>query len=219
MSDVTNGVFSDYCYDMMWDLFKTPEDEVGSEFPGNKSGRSITNCIIYVSNVLIYAHAKIGRGDIGLSIEKLGKKEQDGTKLAKYLIGQIGWKAHYWNPDVKNPRDGKDEHSFSYKEALRLKSYYKLPLSGVIVDYNLQNKANENTAILNKLSQVKFAFGIARGGYHTFLVSKGEVFEVHWDQEGSRLYGKKAFKDYEWLSGVLVVPPDSTFTSDAIKAR
>ena len=79
--------------------------------------------------------------------------------------------------------------------------------------------STENTAILEKASKVKFAFGIARGGYHTFLFAYGEVFEVHWDQEGMKLYGKKAFKDYEWLSGALIIPPDSSLTSDEVKAR
>lgn len=248
MSDVTNGIFSDYCYDKMWDLFKTPEDEVGSEFPGNKAGRSITNCIIYVTNVLMYGHEKIGRSDRNARINQIGKVEQDGTKLAKFLVDEIGWKAHYWNPDVEHPRDKKDEHPFSYKKALKTKSYYELPLSGLIVDYNKQDKtpkrvwissginipitptigvplpmpvevSADNTAILEKLSKVKFAFGIARGGYHTFLFSYGEVFEVHWMAEGARLYGKVAFEKYEWLSGALIIPPDSTFTSDEIKAR
>lgn len=247
MPDVTNGIFSDYCYSQMWELFKTPEDEVGSEFSGDKRGRSITNCIIYVSNVLIYGHEKIGRADRKADIEQIGKKEQDGIKLAKFLVGQIGWKAHYWNPDVEHPRDGGDEHPFSYKKALRTQTYYGIPLSGLIVDYNKQNKDSktvwvpspvivpvlpitvpipmpvtvpaDNLRILERVSQVKFAFGIARGGYHTFLFSYGEVFEVHWNQEGAKLYGRTPFKDYEWLSGALIVPPDSSFTSDEIKAR
>lgn len=78
--------------------------------------------------------------------------------------------------------------------------------------------SDENLNILERVSKVKFAFGIARGGFHTFLFSYGEVFEVHWDQIGTGLYGKKAFKDYEWLSGALIVPPDSNFTSNEIKA-
>lgn len=93
MPDVTNGIFSDHCYNRMWELFKTPEDEVGSKFNGDKQGRSITNCIIYVSNVLMYGHEKISRPDRVEEIRKIGKVEQDGTKLAKYLVGEIGWKA------------------------------------------------------------------------------------------------------------------------------
>lgn len=245
MPDITNGVFSDHCYNKMWELFRTPEDEVGSEYRGNKTGKSITNCIIYVTNVLIYAHEKISRSDRIDRLKQIGKVEQNGIKLAKYLVSEIGWKAHYWNPDVTVNRDGTSEHSASYKNmAVAKQSYYDIPLSGVIINYNKVNKStkrvwvpsgvtipttnipipvpinvsDENSEILERVSKVKFAFGIARGGFHTFLFSYGEVFEVHWDQIGTGLYGKTAFKDYEWLSGALIVPPDSNFTSNEIKA-
>jgi hypothetical protein len=118
MSDVTNGIFSNHCYDEMWQLYKTPEDEVGSKVDKRLwAGRSPTNCIIYVSNVLMYAHEKIGRADRNYYINQYGKKEQDGIKLAKYLVNEIGWKAHYWNPDVSDKsRDGSSEHSSSYRD-------------------------------------------------------------------------------------------------------
>lgn len=224
MADVTNGIFSDHCYNQMWELFKTPEDEVGSEFSGDKRGRAITNCIIYVSNVLIYGHTKIGRSDRNEKIKQIGKVQQDGSKLANYLVREIGWKAHYWNPDTDFNGD-RSEHLVSYKQVLN-KSHYlpnssNLPISGLVVNYNKRDKTAkriwvptpvtvpispiplpipvpvnvpaDNTAILEKLSQVKFAFGIARGGTHTFLFSYGEVFEVHWAQEGAKLYGKVVF--------------------------
>jgi len=147
MPDVTNGIFSDYCHFQMKELFKTPEDEVGSKFTGNKRGRSITNCIIYVSNVLMYAHEKIGRPDRVETIRKIGKVGQDGSKLAKYLVEEIGWKSHYWNADVNNEREGDSEHLVSYKQVLNKKHYLpntiNLPVSGLIVDYNKQNKTTK----------------------------------------------------------------------------
>lgn len=254
MPDVTSGVFSSYRYEKMWDLFRNHNNEVGVKFPGSRVGKSLTSCIIYVSNVLIYAHQKIGFSDTSYRvqrIEQIGIDEQDGTKLAKYLVNEVGWKAHYWNPDVSDKsRDGTSEHSSSYKDMVVARSsYYYIPISGTIINYNRVNKntktvwssvpvitgppmfgtvphinipvpssvSTDNLAILKKLSEVKFAFGIARGGYHTFLVSNGEVFEVHWDQIGVKLYGRKAFKDYEFLSGAIIITPDSSFTSDAIK--
>jgi len=143
MSDVTNGIFSDHCYNQMWELFKTPEDEVGSKVDKRYwAGRSPTNCVIYVSNVLLYAHEKIGRAERNSHIDQYGKKEQDGTKLAKYLVREIGWKAHYWNPDVSDKsRDGRSEHSSSYKDMVVAKSsYYDIPISGTIINYNRVNK-------------------------------------------------------------------------------
>jgi len=43
------------------------------------------------------------------------------------------------------------------------------------------------------------------------------VFEVHWAEQGAKLYGRVALKDYEWLSGAMVIPPDSNFTSEEVK--
>lgn len=156
----------------------------------------------------------------------------------------------YWNPDVTHDYDGNSEHSVSYKNmVLAKKTYYNIPISGTIINYNKKDKTSktvwtsapvitgppvfgtvpsinvpipvtvqaDNLSILETLSKVKFAFGIARGGYHTFLVSYGEIFEVHWREEGSKLYGKVAFKDFpNFYSGAVIVPPDSTFTSDEI---
>ena len=211
MSDVTNGIFSDHCYNQMWELFKTPEDEVGSKVHRERwASRSVTNCIIYVSKVLIYAHSKIGRSDRNERIRQLGIRQQDGSKLANYLVREIGWNAHYWNPDTDFAGDN-SEHLVSYKQVLS-KSHYlphssNLPVSGVIVNYNKRDKTAkrvwvptpvnvpnpvipipipipipvtvpaDNTAILGKLSQVKFAFGIARGGTPLFCFHTGKFLK------------------------------------------
>lgn len=152
MSDVSNGIFSDHCYNQMWELFKTPEDEVGSKIDERYwAGRSPTNCIIYVSKVLIYGHEKIGRSDRHDEIRRLGLKLGDGSKLANYLVRTVGWNAHYWNPDVREPRDKKSEHPASYKDVLKEKIYLSnssnLPISGLIVDYNKTTKKDTSKTI------------------------------------------------------------------------
>ena len=243
MPEVTNGIFSDYCYDKVWDLFRNHDNEVGSDFKGDKRGRSITDCITYVKKVLIYGHNKINREDVADRVSKTSIPM--GTNLALYLVKELNWSAHYWNPDVRDDsRDGTSEHSFSYTNmVLGKSSYYGTPISGTIANYNKVNKSSQtvwipsgptipvanipmpmpvnvstdNLAILKKLSQIKFAYGIARGGKHTFLVSYGEIFEVHWTEEGTKLYGKLPFEKFDFLSGALIVPLDSSFTSEAIK--
>jgi hypothetical protein len=244
MPDVTNGIFSDHCYNQMWELFKTPEDEVGSKFTGDRRGRSLTDCIRYCKNVLSYGHNQINRGYAAERIMKIPVPM--GKKLALFLVNE----AHYWNPDVRNERKGDPEHSSSYKNMVLAKnSYYDIPISGVIIDYNKEVKttkrvwntipvitcppfvgqvpsisvpvgstvvSTDNTAILEKLSQVKFAYGISRGGDHTWLFSFGEVFEVPFEEEGAKLYGKKLLKNFNWFSGCILTPQDSTFVSDPI---
>lgn len=103
-----------------------------------------------------------------------------------------------------------------------------VPVTGLIVDYNLTPVAPQgmvdrllhgskparvaDVSAYEKFSKVKFAYGLARGGYHTFLLSYGMVFEVHWDQIGVNLYERSDFFSYAWLSGLVVTPPDSGFS-------
>jgi hypothetical protein len=233
MSDVTSGKFSDYCFNAMWDYYNHHENEVGSEFRGDRRNRVQTNCVIYVYNVVSYGYAQLHRSDVVASLKAMFPR-QDGMELSKYLVGQL-WKAHYWNPDVYKPRDTQPEHIVSFKQALATRRYYGVDLSGLIVGYNKQDKFRtehhgwiwpfgedikvstedpENLAVFEDLKKVEFLVGINRGGTHCFLMSYGDVLEVHWDKEGpAGLYGKADFYGYGWNSGILLTPPDSNFTS------
>jgi RHS repeat-associated protein len=142
--------FSEYAEEKMWDLFQHHDDEVGSEFPGDKQGRKDTNCTIYVTNVLEYAFEKTGRKDIAKRIHAM--KQASGVQIGELLLS-LGWKAHYWNPDVREPRNdespvnpktgvkiyGIKEHTSSYQYALKTHTYAQghLTLSGFIVNYGL----------------------------------------------------------------------------------
>jgi hypothetical protein len=76
----------------------------------------------------------------------------------------------------------------------------------------------DNLGAFNRFKGVRFAYGLARGGYHTFLYSYGDIYEVHWDQERDNLYERSPFHGYAWLSGLMLTPPDSDFAGDDIKA-
>jgi hypothetical protein len=172
----------------------------------------VTDCITYVRNVLKYSYEQAGKPEVG----KHARRLMEGFPLANYLVLN-GWSAHYWNADVRHPRDGSPEHPFSYQQAVKTGKYYGLPLSGFVVNYNrvAPTATTPNTdAVYQRLGKVRFAYGIARGGKHTFLYSYGMVFEVHWDKIGAELYGRTPRYDYEWRSGVLVTPPGEPFFSD-----
>jgi hypothetical protein len=51
-------------------------------------------------------------------------------------------------------------------------------------------------------------WGHSRGGRHTWLFSRGDVYEVHWDKVGADLYEASPLRGFPWLSGVIVVPHD-----------
>ena len=108
---------------------------------------------------------------------------------------------------------------------VRNKSYKSVPVTGFIINYNLTPSSStvkpprspEMTAF-NSFSKVRFAFGLANGGTHTFLLSFGMVYEVHWnaigDDPSSKLYERSPFFNYssQFLSGLAVTPPDSGFS-------
>jgi hypothetical protein len=230
-----NGPFSDYCHTKMWVLFNNHTHEVGDRFEGPRRNRALTNCIIYFFNVVSYGYERLGRTSVVAALKSIFPR-QNGMQLAKYLV-TLGWKAHYWNPDVYNTYRGDNEHKISFTDMALYGHYYDVPLSGLIVGYNKQEKTKiehrgwfwpfghdvkvstedpANIAVFNDLKTLKFAVGINRGGKHCFLMSAGEVLEVHWDREGPRLYGKENFYGYEWLSGVILTPPDSSFNARSI---
>jgi hypothetical protein len=207
----------------MWTLMKDSANQVGSRYSGNKdkTGKAVTDCITYVRLVLEYAFEKVGNA---AAVKGVRANYTKGTELARYLTG-IGWSAYYWNPDVRIPRNKNSEHPFSYQTTVRSQSYKNVPVTGYIINYNLTPTAPSRkparvpeTKAFEAFKKVKFAFGLANGGMHTFLLSYGMLYEVHWSAIGgdpnSKLYERSPFYDYSstFLSGLAVTPPDSGFS-------
>ena len=196
-------------------------NQVGTKYRGpDAAGKEKINCILYVKKILQYAFKESSQPQ---HVQGVQQHYFDGGELAKYLVESAGWKAYYWNPDVRHPADGDDEHPYSYRIA-KDKKYYgylnttthpeaKIPITGLIVNFRPTSVAGEGqtplqTEQLSWFKQVPFAYGIARGGTHTFVVSRGKIYEVHWDQIGESLYEVSNFEDFPWLSGAVVIPPN-----------
>jgi hypothetical protein len=206
------GTLSDHCLVAMNHYYDNMTMQYGSESDVTKdrTGLEMTNCIIFVLNVLKYGYYMIGKDKIvdGLRREEvkngLGKRQPDRSYkkggLAGFLVDN-GWKAHYWNPDVYKPRDKGSEHRYSFTEATKRKpgldngEYYGIPLNGLVVGYNKTTKNYhqqvidgyviedcENEKTFEKFKKEKFCLGICRGGLHMFFVSAGKIWEQHWDQ-------------------------------------
>jgi hypothetical protein len=215
--------FSDYAHEKLVGLFNNHAHEVGSVLlksdPTKYKTYSATDCITYVLNVLSYAFEKSGDAEAAKQVWRLGKH---GTELAAYLVKRHGWKGIYINPDVNHPLDGDSEHSFSHHLAVKHCHYYQIPLNYQVVNYSvtpmkhvafgrLNPKAGPtalNPVDLVNLALIKFGFGVSRGGRHTWLFSRGQVYEVHWEGIGDTLYEASPLRTYPWLSGAIVVPTD-----------
>jgi hypothetical protein len=189
--------FDNYALEKIQNLLDTRADQVGRLYAGDKAGKAQTDCITFVTQVLVYAYEKLGKKEAAHAVRQRAKK---GTALAEYLVTKRLWKAHYWNPDVRHPRDNQDEHPYSYRLAVKHKQYYKIPLAGAIIDYNptprTKGETKAKTIALAHFKLVPFAVGIARGGWHTFLCSYGRVYEVHWQGIGDTLYEISEFATY-----------------------
>ena len=150
---------------------------------------------------------------------------EHGTDLAKYLVNTHKWKGIYINPDSKHPIDIDSEHAYTSHLASKTCKYYRIPLKYKVHNYNITPKSHHAFQKLNKtapvttlnaigiasLRRVKFGFGVSKGGKHTWLFSKGDVYEVHWDKIGEGLYEKTSLQKFPWLSGAIVVPSDQDF--------
>jgi hypothetical protein len=211
---------SEWAEKKMWDLYKSHDHEVGSHYTGDRTGKQLTDCITYIKNVLMYAYENIGRRDAANHILKIWQDTRSGIDLAHYLVS-LGWQAYYWNPDTRLARDGQSEHPYSYKNMVKKNGkYYGVPVSGCIINYNPTSGSATNRsktmAAFERFQKVRFAYAIARGGRHTFLCSYGMVLEVHWDQAGERLYEHSPFYHYQYLSGLVLIPPDTVFIGDPV---
>ena len=212
-------------------FYNNHSNQVGSKNPNPPPGCTKTDCITYCYQVIEWAYQQMGQKSIA---DQVYKKRTMGTDLARYLQS-IGWKAIYWNPDVNHPADGQGEHPVSYKQA-KAGSYYGIPVTGMVINYRptvimdqpgfwaslfgakptpSPKMTTQDLTGLNKLKNVRFGYGLARGGMHTFLYGSGSIYEVHWTGVGTTpngpngLYGKTPFENYPWLSGAVLVPPDN----------
>ncbi len=69
----------------------------------------------------------------------------------------------------------------------------------------------ESRSLWEQLKKVEFAVGITDSGYHTFVISHGMVYEIHWDKgpKDPKLTSAKSLESFfaKWGSGVIAVPP------------
>lgn len=170
-----------------------------------------SSCIGWAMENVGAAYAAAGKserwGEIMRIVTSKGSK---GIDLAKELK-KDGWQAVYWNPDAKNPSDGNAEHSFSALQVSRGKGYYGVEVDAQVLNYRpTEGKGTrQDMAGVEKLREVPFFFGLAKGGMHTFVGRKGEVNEFHWAEmpNSTRAIEQTPLEKFGWNSGLIMVPP------------
>jgi len=139
----------------------------------------------------------------------VASKGSKGTDLAAELK-KDGWQSIYWNPDAKNPDDGNAEHSFSALQVSRGKGYYGIEVDAQVTNYRpTEGKGTrQDMSGIEKLREVPFFFGLAKGGMHTFVGRAGEVNEFHWAEmpNSTRAIEQTPLEKFGWNPGFIIVP-------------
>lgn len=225
--------FSQHAVDKIKDIMANHSNHVGSELkrvnPAKYKDYIASDCITMAIWALKYAHEKSGQPNISQHVGNLGHK---GTELAKYLITTHNWKGVYYNPDVNHPSDGHGEHISSYYLQVKRSCTYsvgKVPVSHSVINYNPSNTivstnmgpTTRKIIDYDAFQRVPFGLGMSRGGSHVWLYSSGQVFESHWDKTAAskELYSNVSLKNFKWLSGIIVVPPDAHHLMNITKLK
>jgi LysM repeat protein len=169
------------------------------------------SCIGWAMENVGAAYKAAGKSERWAEIQHIVvSKGSKGMDLAKELK-KDGWQAIYWNPDAAHPDDANPEHSFSALQVSRGKGYYGVDVDAQVINY--RPSAGQGTTLdttgIEKLKQVPFFFGLAKGGVHTFVGRQGEVNEFHWSEmpDSHHAMQQTPLKDWGWNSGLIMVPP------------
>ena len=221
------STFSYHAKKRLLELYKNHSHQVGSQlFDGNPSkyralGLERTDCITYVIDCLQAGFR--GTSD-DAAASKVGRLGRYGTELAKYLVNTKKWTGIHINPDEIHPDDGEQEHPYSTFIAKKKKKYYGIPMAYKVTNYRPTPKTDPDFQTVNPgrgvtpldsvsysaLKFVDFGFGISKGGLHTWLYSKGKVYEVHWGETAAsgNLYEATDLNKFMWNSGAIIIPSE-----------
>ena len=187
--------------------------------PPSASSVKENSCIGWAMENVGAAYAAAGKSERWSEIQRVVvSKGSKGTDLAIELK-KDGWQSVYWNPDAKNPSDGLAEHSFSATQVARGNGYYGVAIDAQVTNYRpTEGKGTrQDMSGIERLREVPFFFGLAKGGVHTFVGRKGEVNEFHWSEmpNSNHAIQQTPLEQFGWNSGLIMVPPGTWPTGSA----
>lgn len=179
--------------------------------PPSASQLKESSCIGWAMENVKAAYVNAGKAERWSEIESIVySKGTKGTDLAIELQ-KDGWESVYWNPDARNPDDGNSEHSYTAAITKRGKPYYGINVDHRVTDYRPTEGGSTELDMsgVEKLREVPFFFGLAKGGMHTFVGREGKVNEFHWraTPDDNLAIEERPLENFPWNSGVIMVPP------------
>ena len=170
--------------------------------------------------------AKDARGKKGSTQEVYGGR---GTVLLEELRKKFGFETVHI--DAVPNKDKYPETLADYTSDADVRRTHAVPTnpktqlvngadSGKPIDVHVQverfiklgkKPSTESRDLFESLKRVEFAVGVADSGMHTFALSGGMVYEVHWAEgpNSRELTSAKPLESFfkHWGSGVIAVPP------------
>ena len=202
-----------------------------------EKGVPMVSCLTYMGSTLpLYAEV-VGKTDelrdaITKAVDARGTGKDSvfggrGTVLLEELRKSFGFKTvhvdtspkkNYWNAANYTSDKGTRESGFVPNKSATVTGAD----TGTTIDVRVKidsfiklgkQMSPESRALFEKLKKIEFAVGVADSGYHTFVISMGMVYEVHWDKgpKDPKLTSMKPIGTFlrEWGSIVIAVPPSS----------
>jgi hypothetical protein len=142
-----------------------------------------------------------------------------GTAMLRELHNTAGWTTVYFHTGDEDSSAGRYEKVAQKKlYPWTTKDQNSHPEVQVPVDYlidNLQEPASQDPTSatnLEALLKVPYAVGVVDSGMHTFMLSYGRVYEVHWGAgpKDRTLFEVSDLKDFmsNWTSGAVAIPSE-----------
>ncbi|MBN2361696.1 MAG: hypothetical protein JXR83_19745 [Deltaproteobacteria bacterium] len=194
-----------------------------------------TSCVGWALENVVAAYDKAGRGERGREIQRIvqsaytdpsGKVHRDLKGMGGILCRELqkdGWQAIYFAHDSKNPDEpgstARQQHqgytnmAKGQKKFWAVYPYEKLRVDDYVMDYRPSSDSNRQPDLsgIEKLKNVPFAVGVAKGGTHCFAMHDGVVSENHWtagpNDAGSSIFEETPLQDWGWSTGLIMVPP------------
>jgi len=195
-----------------------------------------THCIGYVEETL---NSFTSSSERSLFINTLKRTDSSVPFAMEALVEGAGWEAYFYAPDVQDPEDGGTRHGRIYQNIKQDKIYniynsrgqsvVDFPVQETVIDYLLspfsqeegRSVSVEDRERLEILRRIPYAIGETRYGEHSYILSNGLFYEVHWTEgpesshliDASSIDGKittsegKEYLDWDWQSGIVVAPP------------
>ena len=169
---------------------------------------------VYVTQDFWHLNVDLNSAHYSEDIESYTALHGSQLKHRKYYAGTADLPVHYFAINFSPHSRPMSYHCHTFFDACATEYDGSVFARGIFNASKRNVETERDANALSFLNQVKFGFGLSKGGKHTWLFSKGYVYEVHWDGAdkwyNDSLYERTDIVNWSWVANLLVVPPDTS---------